>query len=117
VTPVPRHVPTLYLAAASTHTSIEEVSSEVDKTTLEAQPDQAVRELRETTNIHSATLLDLKNCCVNLAASQQFMTKQLADMSESMNCRLESMATSIESLRQSPKRITKWYKTSDDTLH
>jgi len=113
---MPRHVPTSYVAAASTHTSLEETSSEVDMTILESQPNQAVHELHETTELQSASLIDLKNCCANLAATQQLMTKQLADMHENMNHRLESMAISIENLRKSPERITKWYKTSEDTL-
>jgi len=116
VTPMPRHVPTSYVAAASTHTSLEETSSEVDMTILESQPNQAVHELHDMTELHSASLIDLKNCCANLAATQQLMTKQLADMHENMNHRLESMAISIENLRKSPERITKWYKTSEDTL-
>jgi hypothetical protein len=113
---MPRHVPTSYVAAASTHTSLEETSSEVDMTISESQPDQAVQELRKKMELHSASLIDLKNCCVNLAATQQLMTKQLADMRENMNHQLESMAISIENLRKSLERIMKWYKTSEDTL-
>jgi len=102
---VPRIVPTTYASAASVVTpSPTNAGAPIDLVIQEQPTNSALHDLQTTTNHHSATLLDLKQCCANLVQSQQTLSQQLKEMNVGINSRFEIMAASIESLKLSPDR-------------
>jgi hypothetical protein len=61
-----------------------------------------IQKLQNTSNQHSATLLDLRQCCATLVQSQRMLQQQLIDMNSGINQKFELMAASIENLKLSP---------------
>ena len=87
--------------------------------------DATMQDLQAKTQEHSTTLAELRQCCADLATSQQRMVNNISAMNTDINAkfselvnanikfndRFTDMATAIESLRsQSPTRPPKFYK-------
>jgi len=109
--PVPRAVPTTYVSAATPVTPNVTTQTE----TQHNQESLMVQELRSTTTEHSATLEELRKCCVSLSHSQKQLSESVATMNEDinrkfsdlvdanrhLNDRFKHMSLAIESLQPS----------------
>jgi hypothetical protein len=101
---VPRQVPASFhnVVIPTPTSTITQPAAQV--THQEPAQHPVIQELQNTSNQHSATLLDLRQCCVTLVQSQQTLQQQLVDMNLGINQKFELMAASIENLKLPPTR-------------
>jgi hypothetical protein len=98
-TPVPRPHPSNYAQAVHDPADSSTITPPVADITIHEIPqDPAIKEFQATTQLHSASLADLKQCCQSLAHSQQLMNCQLSELSTGITQRFDIMAVSIEKL-------------------
>lgn len=123
-TPVPRAPQTTY-AEATAHALIPLVTPVGTGSHPAQAPDTVMQDLQAKTQEHSNTLAELRQCCADLATSQQRMATNITVMNKDINTkfselvnanlkfneRFNDMANAIESLRShSPTRPLKFYK-------
>jgi methyl-accepting chemotaxis protein len=93
-------------------------------TAISDRETSTLQQLTDTSNSHSSTLMDLREVCNALAASQQRMSEDMYAMStgfnqrfeliaskvEDMSSKMEDMADSLSNLQHSPSRSNAKHK-------